>query len=88
MSETKDFFDKIIKRFDEKITDYVFLMIENDKDLMKKYLDLVSESSLKTVNQQIGRKVKTHYKLENETVESNPESKLIDTYTKHVMPKE
>lgn len=61
MSDVKQFTDKVIAKFAEEITDQVFLMIENDKDLMKEYLDLVDKNSLIQLSTEIGKAVKSKF---------------------------
>lgn len=77
-----DFIDKVIAQKNKKITDEVFLLIQNDKELMKEYLDHVGKiGNLKQVNQQIGRKVKEKYGLTNdEQRNTDPTSTLISSH--------
>jgi hypothetical protein len=74
------FAEKVLNMFSKEITDQVFLMIENDKDLLQEYLRLVSDHKLDTVNQLIGKMVKIKYNLDNATREDNPKSKLIKSH--------
>jgi hypothetical protein len=74
---------KVLKRFSKEITDQVFLMIENDRGLFQEYLRLVSELTLDTVNQTIGRFVKERYKLKNAAREYKPKSKLIKSHQEY-----
>ena len=55
----------VFERFPASITDQVFLLIQNDHELMYEYLRLVDETKLNSVNQQIGKAVKKHFKLDN-----------------------
>ncbi len=81
MSELNKFSEEVLDKFSKKITDKVFLMIQNDKELMSKYLKLVESKGLQVVNQQIGKKVKMRYKLNNDINRNeSPESTLIKTY--------
>lgn len=64
--ELKEFIDLVISKKNETITDEVFLLIQNDHDLMHRYLKLVENEGLTKVNQQIGRAVKAKYNLTNE----------------------
>ena len=78
MSEVAAFAEKVIKQFAERITDEVFLSIENDPKLMREYLLLVDGNSLKAVNTTIGKKVKEKFKLDSSSVkQKQPKSKLI-----------
>lgn len=64
MSQISEFSDKVLSRFADSITDYVFLTIQDDRELMLEYLRLVSDTKLDTVNQQIGKKVKERFGLQ------------------------
>lgn len=70
-----------IKKLKEKITDEVFLIIQNDKDLMYSYLKLVEEIGLNAVNRGIGKAVKKSFNLENDNYRSDaPASTLIQSH--------
>ncbi|MBT7789180.1 MAG: hypothetical protein HN757_09920 [Calditrichaeota bacterium] len=83
MSAITEFNKKVINEFVESITDRVFLMIEDDKDLMAEYLRLISDNTLNAVNTSLGLAVKELLKLENIEIEEEPDSFLIRSYTKH-----
>jgi hypothetical protein len=75
------FAEKVIKKFSKEITDQVFLMIENDKDLNQEYLRLVSNKKLDTVNQTIGKMVRKKFNLESTTTrQEKPKSKFIKSH--------
>ena len=81
VNQINTFAEKVIEKFSKEITDQVFLMIENDKDLNKEYLRLVSDTKLDTVNQTIGKIVKKAYHLKNTpTRKREPKSKLIKSH--------
>ena len=81
VSEVSAFADKVLSRFSDSITDYVFLTIQNDRELMLEYLRLVSDTKLDTVNQQIGKKVKDHFNLKNApSRQDSPQSTLIKSH--------
>ena len=71
---------KAIARFNESITDQLFVMIESDPELMQDYLRAVSDHSLDTVNQTIGKAVKAAYDLENKEECHEPTSFLIKSF--------
>ena len=50
-----------IAKLNRRITNEVFLTIQNDRELMLPYLRAVEELGLDTVNQQIGKAVKASY---------------------------
>ena len=83
MADLDGFINKVLDQFAESVTDQVFLMIEKDKKLMKEYLDLVSEKSLKAVNPAIGKAVKKRFALNNVTIEQETKSVLIQSYSTH-----
>jgi hypothetical protein len=55
-------------------------MIENDRQLMQKYLRLVSNEKLDTVNQMIGKIIRKKYGLDNADRNYKPKSKLIKSH--------
>ncbi|MBK7380303.1 MAG: hypothetical protein IPJ03_15170 [Ignavibacteriales bacterium] len=74
--------EKAINLFSKRITDEVFLMIENDRELLQEYLRLVSDTKWDTVNQTIGKMVKQRYQLTNADRNYKPKSKLIKSHQK------
>jgi hypothetical protein len=79
------FADKVISQKNKSITDEIFLLIQNNKDLMQEYLRLVEGNSLSSVNTQIGRHVKEAYKLTNAAERNDePSSTLIKSYQEFV----
>ena len=76
--------DKVVNEFMEKITDHVFLNIQNNEHLMREYQSAVHESSLMEVNTAIGKKVKEVFNLKDSGECNQPNSWLIKSYTKHV----
>ncbi len=72
-----------IAKFNKKITNEVFLTIQNDRDLMQKYLRVVETKGLNVTNQIIGKVIKARYHLENiEDREYNPSCTLIQSHQK------
>jgi hypothetical protein len=72
-----------IEIMNSRITNEIFLIIQNNKDLMAEYLDAVNaEDGRQNVNQVIGREIKKAYNLENNGRENNPSSILIESYQK------
>lgn len=67
----------------KRITNEVFLTIQNDRDLMLKYLRSVETNGLDVVNQTIGKEVKIAYNLTNaDDREDNPSCTLIQSHQK------
>ena len=78
----KDFCDKLFTTFDEQITDTIFCFIQNDKELMKNYLDLVAkQGNLGVVNRYIGKRIAERYNLQSKDLKGVPTSNLIQTYS-------
>lgn len=76
--------DEVLDRFAKEITDQVFLMIQDDRELMQKYLAAVSEHDLGSVNRAIGKAVKARFQLENlPTRETEPLSTLIKSHQEY-----
>ena len=76
--EIKDLVDEVIAQKNKTITDEVFLLIQKNRDFMQKYLQLVHEKGVQTVNQHIGKMVMTKYNLTPDTGRNTePESTLI-----------
>lgn len=82
MKQLDDFKKKVVDSFTTQLTDKVFLMIQNDRDLMKEYLSIIEKSnSLSYINSEIAKEIKKRYNLDNlgEKNES-PKSFLIQGY--------
>jgi len=72
-----------ISILNKKITNEVFLIIQNDRSLMHEYLRAVEKHGLDTVNQTIGKEVKVAYNLVNiNDREDNPSCTLIQSHQK------
>lgn len=79
----KQFTDSLLDKISIELTDIVFQYIENDKELLKQYLDLVANTgNLRVVNSNIAKAVKSRFYLKtNGSQEINPKSKLIQSYS-------
>ena len=72
-----------ISRMNKRITNEVFLIIQNDRELMSEYLRAVERDGLDSVNQVIGKTIKEKYNLINVNErEDNPSCTLIKSHTK------
>lgn len=72
-----------ISIFNKRITNEIFLIIQNDRALMHEYLNAVEISGVQTVNQQIGKAIKNQYQLINiNEREDNPSCTLIQSHQK------
>ena len=75
--------EKAIKIMNKRITNEIFLIIQNDRGLMKEYLRAVESNGLDTLNQTIGKKVKNAYRLDNiDDREDIPACTLIQSHQK------
>lgn len=74
----------VVSEIEGKMTDVVFLVIQTDHELMRRYLDLIRKHGVDTVNQEIGKAVKAelHHAKDGERNE-NPRSTLIQSYQMH-----
>jgi hypothetical protein len=82
---TKEFHDKVLDRFTNNITDRVFLMIQNDPELKVDYQKLIEgleREDVRSMNIQIAKAIKKKYTLESNGENKNPESNLIESYTR------
>ena len=80
--ELTGFIDEVLSKFDEQSTDNIFCFIQNDRELMKKYLETVASiGSLQDVNKQIGREVVRHYGLKGYSKDIQPKSILISSFS-------
>lgn len=83
MPNLKDFTEKVLDEFATHITDKVFLLIQNNRELLQEYLHLVEDKKLNTVNAYIGKEVKKRFGLSNiQERENLPESTLIQSHQK------
>ncbi|MEN6433144.1 MAG: hypothetical protein ABFD06_09780 [Smithella sp.] len=79
----KEIAEDAIKRMNKRITNEIFLIIQNDRELMKEYLRAVERDTLDTVNKTIGKEVKRAYGLINiNDREDNPSCTLIQSHQK------
>lgn len=76
---------KAIAQMNKRITNEIFLLIQNNHSLMREYLRAVEDVGLDTVNQQIGKAIKAGYHLINlNDREDNPSCTLIQSHQKFV----
>lgn len=78
-----EFLNRTFEKFESQITDNIFCFIQNDKELMKAYLDIVAENqNLQYINSHIAQEVAKRYGLENMgTSAKSPKSSLIQTFS-------
>lgn len=81
MSEIAKFKDKVMDKFGRHLTDAVFLMIQNDRELMQEYIELLnSNHKPQAINSRIGKAVKEKYSLTNDERNEHPISTLIKSH--------
>lgn len=75
--------EQAVSILNKRITNEIFLIIQNDRTLMKEYLRAVETETLNTVNMKIGKGVKNAYSLINlDDREDNPSCTLIQSHQK------
>lgn len=80
MERINEFSNQLLDKFSEEITDQVFLFIQNDKELMHQYLNLISKKEIKSVNSSIAKSIKKRYNLSNKSKNTEPKSILIQSF--------
>ena len=84
MNEIESVAEEALKLLIEDITDHVFVIIQDNRALMHRYLDQVDDIGKDTVNRTIGKYIKTRLDLTNlEKREDDPQSTLISSYERH-----
>lgn len=78
--EINQFTKKAIDKFTVNITDNLFLLIQNDKELMQDYLNLLENNKRKVVNSSIAKAIKDKFNLDNIGESNTPISTLINTF--------
>ena len=81
--KSKQIAQEAIRKMNKRITNEIFMIIQNDRNLMSDYLRAVDNEGLDKVNQTIGKAVKNEYKLVNmHDREENPACTLIQSHQK------
>lgn len=78
--EINEFTKKAIDKFTVDMTDNLFLLIQNDKELMQDYLNLLENNKRQIINSSIAKKIKETFDLENIGESQTPKSTLIKTF--------
>ncbi len=81
-----DFLSILFDRFraNKDITDRIFLLIQEDRELMIRYLDLVREMGRQTMNKEIGKAIKKEFNLTDGPAQNKqPKSTLIRSYQEY-----
>ncbi|MGS0827097.1 hypothetical protein ACVBIO_14900 [Shewanella sp. 0m-8] len=70
-----------VQKLNKKLSNEIFLIIQNDRELMQAYLKAVEASGVESVNQQIGKEIKASYQLVNiNKREDDPSCTLIKSH--------
>lgn len=79
------FIQKVLEKFTKQITDQVFLMIQNDRDLYIEYCNQCHSQDKNKLNRDLEKAVKEYFDLVNlnEAKLEEVKSVLITSYTKH-----
>ena len=79
-----NFMQKALPLFKEEFTDIFFSFIQNDKEVMKAYLETIAfEGNLQTVNSHIAQQLAQEFSLTNtKEICDMPKSNLIQSYSK------
>ena len=80
---TNEFMQKAVPLFKEQLTDIFFTFVQNDRELMKAYLDTVATTgNLQSVNSHIAQQLAKAFFLTNtEEICDMPISHLIQSYS-------
>ena len=80
MSNVSDFVAEAIKEFRENLTDALFLFVENDRELMQRYLELMEAGHSRQEINSFGKQIVQAFNLSNQPIASaRPRSALIKT---------
>lgn len=70
-----------VQKLNKKLSNEIFLIIQNDRELMQAYLKAVEASGVESVNKQIGKEIKAAYQLVNiNQREDDPSCTLIKSH--------
>jgi len=81
--KTREIAQEAIGKMNKQITNEIFMIIQNNRELMYEYLRAVEANGLDSVNQTIGKEVKAAYQLTNiDDRDDNPSCTLIQSHQK------
>ena len=78
------FCDEVLNEFRNNITDAVFCYLQNDKELMRKYLALVRnlDKGKQTINSQLAQAITREFGLKStKRIKETPNSVLIESFS-------
>ncbi len=79
-----EFCDEVLNEFRNNITDAVFCYLQNDKELMRKYLALVRnlDKGKQTINSQLAQAITREFGLKStKRIKETPNSVLIESFS-------
>jgi hypothetical protein len=79
----KEYAKQVVDNFIRDITDHLFLSIERDDKVMRKYMTNVNRYRLQELNEALGLEIKERLGLKNVGKNPKPKSRLIKSYTYH-----
>lgn len=75
--------NEAVSKLNKKITNEIFIIIQNDRKLMYEYLRAIETHGLDTLNRSIGKEIKSAYSLNNiDEREDDPSCTLIQSHQK------
>lgn len=78
------FCDEVLNEFRNNITDAIFCYLQNDKELMRKYLALVRnlDKGKQTINSQLAQAITREFGLKStKRIKETPNSVLIESFS-------
>lgn len=83
-TNVNDYVYEVLVKFTRDITDRVFVMIESDKQLRRRYDKITgSKSARNALNARLGRRIREYFDLRNTGRSHHPVSGLINSYEQH-----
>ncbi|RTR40291.1 hypothetical protein EKG38_06130 [Shewanella canadensis] len=77
----KEIAQAAISELNQKLTNEIFLIIQDNRELMQAYLKAIETGSVESVNTAIGKEIKAIYQLEDfDGREENPSCTLIKSH--------
>jgi hypothetical protein len=87
MNKIEKIAEKALQLMIVDITDNVFVVIQENRDLMQRYIEQVVANGKDDVNQTIGKYIKKRLNLTSLGRDDDPASSLISSYERHGLPR-
>lgn len=84
--ELRKFIDKALKQFKERMTDNLFVMIQNDRELFLEWNKLTKDIEMNFINGEIAKETKKKFRLTDKNIKKKkirnekPKSVLIESF--------